>query len=492
MSSELITYVRADITKFTQGISSATKQAESFSVGAVKSLDKLKLAFAGLGAAALVGGLKQAFDGLDDLGAVANKLDITTQSLQGLQYAAKRSDVEFGTLENGLQRLRKRIGEAVNGNKSAADSFRKLGLDAKALASVGIDAAYLDVADAISKVTSSTEQASAATDVFGKAGQEQLNAIRNNIRGLVSEAGKLGFILSDDDIKKFDKLDEAVDKLAFSLKTELYKTLLDLGPALTATGHAFSATISFIRRDLAAGQSQTTDYIERFAKLQNWVSSKVNGFEIFDPLKGYTMEDFRKSGKSRTAATNNQTTQGGANSAAESMIKASKNLNELGTSAATAASALSAISTTKLQDLLGINDTSGKSYLDSILTKQEEVTDPYFTKLANQLRDNIRSGTRGFGLNNESILANLRNWADDIVPGEGQTKNGMLNAIKALEDASQNLMSEGKQEVTVELKYDQEGFIKAFINNSSVGSVVDNAVRRVTTSEAQSTIAFGG
>jgi len=234
LSATLKTNIVADKSQFSKTMTSATSEAKSFST-------KTSAAFAGVGKAFVAGlagfsfaeALRNASEQIDDIVASASKLDIGVQQFQALSYAATRSDVEIGTLESGLKKLRQTIASAESGNKKAADSFAAIGLKASDLAKMDLGAAYTQVADAIDKLKTSTEQAGAATNIFGKQGQEQLNLLRNNVGGLVSEFASLNVGLSDEDIQKFNALDEATDKLSATLRGKLQQALVALSPAIT-------------------------------------------------------------------------------------------------------------------------------------------------------------------------------------------------------------------------------------------------------------------
>lgn len=202
-----------------------------------KQISTMKLVLKDLAAFFTVGlvfnNLRKVSEEIDNIVASANKLDVGVKQFQGLEYAAKRSDVEIDTLETGLKKLRQTIFQAENGNKKAAQSFKDLGLNASELSKLDLATAYIKVSDAINKLNNSTKQAGSATLIFGKNGQEQLNLIRNNVVGLVKEYEKLGGGLSEEDVKRFNELDEATDKLATTIKINLQKALIALSPAIT-------------------------------------------------------------------------------------------------------------------------------------------------------------------------------------------------------------------------------------------------------------------
>ncbi|WP_375331241.1 hypothetical protein [Candidatus Tisiphia endosymbiont of Oplodontha viridula] len=76
-------------------------------------LSRIKLGFGRIGtaitAAFSVATLKKIIDSGEEIGKLANKLDISTHSLSELKYAAERCGVEFSTLTSGLEQMAMRV-----------------------------------------------------------------------------------------------------------------------------------------------------------------------------------------------------------------------------------------------------------------------------------------------------------------------------------------------------------------------------------------------
>jgi len=495
LSSQLITYVQADIKNFTKNIDTAQKQASSFGSSVSKSFSNIGAALAGAG---LLSGFKKIYDEIDDIGAISSRLDVTTQSLQKLQYIAAQTDTEFSAIEGGLEKLRKRLGEATSGSEEATKAFSSLGLDAQALAAGDLGDAYFQVGDAIKGVSGSTNQAKRAIDVFGKSGQSQLNALRSNMRGLAKEATDIGYVLSDADFASFNELDQQVNRLAFSIKADLYQAFVGLGPIIQNSVKVGTASLSTLEKvtskvslGISDGFSAADDLVKRFSNFINDTGYKGNDGGANTP---YLPSDFANRTKFSNVQDNANKSKlfdsiaGSVSDPIQEIFKAAAAVRQLGVEALKSGATLRA-SSDGLKDLLGISAPSGKDYLASILPPIQQITDSRFTEIATQLRNNIDSG-KNIGGSPESLIGQLKSISAQYVGGnvlDGQSASGMQAAIKALEEATTGIKQENK--VVVEIKVDKNGIITAFSDSSSGQAIFAQAIANAAAKEAGGTMA---
>jgi phage shock protein A len=62
---------------------------------------------------------------------LADRLNLSTEALAGLQYQADLNGVSNQSLTTSLEKMTKTVGEAITKGGAAADSFDRLGLSAK-------------------------------------------------------------------------------------------------------------------------------------------------------------------------------------------------------------------------------------------------------------------------------------------------------------------------------------------------------------------------
>jgi hypothetical protein len=482
--SELLTIISADNKKFIAAMNQASNKAAGFA----KDISKLGKVISGAFAlSAASQGIKNLYNQIDDLITVANKLDIGVGQFQALSYAADQSDVSVGTLEAGLKRLRTSVAQAQGGNKKLIESFASIGLSVSDL-NQPIDELYLKISDAM-KGKGSQGQVGIVNAFFGgKAGQEQLLLMRNNIRGLVEEARAVGKVMNESDVEAFSKLDETVNKASFSLKTSLMQAFVAVEPAITAVAKLITHTL----KQLGDFVSAAGDLLRISQNISGIVADKLTGNDYdpnaaapFDPSA--TVTNFkRRRQESLLAAPIVSSGLGGVGGSIPEIPTLSSSLKELSNSALAAATNLAQVGQDqKLKDLFGGGGTSGKDYLSSILKPIPEATDKTFTELANKLRDIAISGGNTRGVPFQSGLATMESIARSY--GGDPTKesnSGMLNAIQAIKEAA-GMMNKEKT-VTVVVKVKDSEFISAVVESDKLEGRVQQGADKAVKAAIQS------
>ncbi|WP_341757281.1 hypothetical protein [Candidatus Tisiphia endosymbiont of Ditula angustiorana] len=137
-------------------------------------LGRIKLGFGRIGtaiaAAFSVATLKKIIDSGEEIGKLANKLDISTHSLSELKYAAERCGVEFSTLTSGLEQMAMRVSDAARNSGEAKDALRLLGLSAKELNQVAPNEQIGQIAENLLRVRDASDRTQLAIKLFGSAG----------------------------------------------------------------------------------------------------------------------------------------------------------------------------------------------------------------------------------------------------------------------------------------------------------------------------------
>lgn len=195
---------------------------------------------AGLAAAAGLGGMaaaaKFAFSSIkaeaEKAGAikdVADKIGLTTDALQELQYAALESGVEQEKLNNALTRFAVNIGDAAAGSGELAGILREYGInvvDANKNTRAQADI-LADVADAMQRANSDQERLRIAVAAFSKEGAGMVNMMRDGSAALdeyKAKAHAAGLVLNGDLLDAAKRLNdefERLEKIAATAKAEV-------------------------------------------------------------------------------------------------------------------------------------------------------------------------------------------------------------------------------------------------------------------------------
>jgi len=217
---------------------------------AAKAAQQMEATFNKAGAvigAALVAGLAgvgaaiaKTVNEFDRLGDVAAKLNTTTAALSALGFAAERSGTSAETLENGLGRLNKTIGEALSGNRQAAELFDSLGVSLRNAdgSARSADSVFLSLSDRFQQFRDGPQEAAAAVALFGRAaGPELLQLLNSGSAGIAefeARAKALGVVISDDAVAAAQTFRDNLDDLGAAAKGISNGLTTSLVPALAA------------------------------------------------------------------------------------------------------------------------------------------------------------------------------------------------------------------------------------------------------------------
>lgn len=464
-NSTLNTDITANNEQFKKTVNDTKKVAKSLNEQLYKDLKAL-----GIGAT-ITKVFKDGYEGLDRMTASAEKLGISAQSFQFLEYAAKRSDISIDSLEMSLRKLRLSLSKAAPKN----DPLAALGLSRSDLQSMNIDSAFEKVIGALQKIDQA-QQIDLGTKLFGKNFQDLMELAHGDLSQLKKEFDAVGGAI---DVSGYAALDKQVDDLTQSYLQLSRQFFLTFGPPVFATINAFSSAmkgISVVSNGIGEGATAT----------RNLVAGQYNPNDMMFGLNDPVFMRQRRNAVAPPLATNS--------SAGASAAAAGTSILKLADAATVATAAFKNLGAKlNLKDFLGLTPQSGQDYLSSILTPITQVQDEYFTKAANNIRDYVASGADLQGVKVQSSLAFARSIANSYNnPGEGLTNSGMMNAITELTNLVNKAEPKMNKDVTIKLDYDQNGIIKAVIGSDQFGNISGQIVRSITSKEAASTIATGG
>ncbi|MFQ5510096.1 MAG: hypothetical protein ACE5FN_12300 [Leptospirillia bacterium] len=211
--------------------------------GLTRAISPLRLGIAGLvGTAGFGAMVKNSLAVNDSLGKTAEKLGLTTTAMAGLRHAGELTGISNRTLDMGVQRLTRRVAEAASGMGEARDAIKELGLDAEALNRMGPEAAFYEIADAMSNVTNQGDrvrltmklvdsEAVAMVNTFGK-GSKDLQAI-------AQEARDLGIALDGIQVAQLEETNDSLTRVKATMGGVFNLITLQLSPTIIAMGNRF-------------------------------------------------------------------------------------------------------------------------------------------------------------------------------------------------------------------------------------------------------------
>jgi hypothetical protein len=253
----------------------------------------LGTAAAGAGVA-MAGLVAKAIHTGDEIGDTAEKLGIGAKALQELRYGAKQSGAETEDLDKSLGKMLVTIGrfkaaKAKGGGGAAAipgmqmlgtggsedkggggesDPFKRIGLNAKQLASMKPDDQIRKIAEGLRKLKTHADQAAVAQAIFGKSGVAMLPMLKKGAAGideLAKKANKFGGVMSDDAVKAAGEADEAFNDMQMAVTG----AATTLGSALLPTATRVFGEVS---RWVAANRGQIQQWASTAA---TWIETKA-------------------------------------------------------------------------------------------------------------------------------------------------------------------------------------------------------------------------
>jgi hypothetical protein len=253
--------ISAVISGFQKNIGKARGLLGSFN----KSISKTNAVLGGLGvtlsSAAIVRGLTSTANKIADLSEASKRLGISTEVLGGLQLAAEEAGVSTSQLERSTLFMVRASERATEGVGRIAETYKRLGLNAKTLNAMSPDQQLATIASRISNLTTHQEKLNAATQIFGKGSASMLELLSqypSRLAEATEAARQMGLIVKDDVAGSIEK---AVDQFG-----RFKKALGGFGTAIVAQN-----------ADKIGGIAEV---LEGFALSQHW----KKGASPFDAL----------------------------------------------------------------------------------------------------------------------------------------------------------------------------------------------------------------
>ena len=238
--------------------------------GLTRLLPSVTSLIAGIGFVSMVRSTVEAAESLDKMTA---KLGISAEALSELRYVAELSSVPVATLEMGLQRMTRRLGEvAALGRGEAKVALDALGLSAEALVELPLDRQFEEIAEALSQVENEAKRTALAAKIFDSEGIRLVQTMRDGaagIRELRAEGREFGVTVSQemataaaDFTDEMGRVGARTQGVANVIVAELLPSLTELLRAFNGLGSpakALSALIADTRAEFATLTSWAYD-----------------------------------------------------------------------------------------------------------------------------------------------------------------------------------------------------------------------------------------
>jgi len=162
---------------------------------------------------------------------MSDRFNVPVERLSALAYAFERGGVEIDEFGSTLDQLQAKMFSAADG---ADDTFRRLGLNARAFATLPLDQQLETLVDRINALADPMDRAAVGTEMFGSAWRElSTSSLRSGdaLRALTRDAKNAGAVISAEDAMRGRDAMRGLNQLWVEFKS----TVMEVGLALLPT-----------------------------------------------------------------------------------------------------------------------------------------------------------------------------------------------------------------------------------------------------------------
>jgi hypothetical protein len=220
--------------------------------------------------------MAESFERLNQLGKLSDSLDVSPDFLRGLDVAAVEVGESFEKAQDVLREFNVRMGEAKTGAGPAVNGLELIGKTIEDFEGLTTEESFLQIADAISKITDEQKKLFAAGEFFGGTGEDMLAMINMGMDGLIERiqrAKELGGPITRKDIEQAEKANNAIRKMENAWSAIFQQLAIGISPMI---------------EDLAEGLTKIVNIGETISKF--WKDTELSiGAALID-LKEFTGE----------------------------------------------------------------------------------------------------------------------------------------------------------------------------------------------------------
>jgi hypothetical protein len=202
---------------FNQGLSNAQAKAQKFG-------SSFKSGFVGaIGTAVIARASQQIIDFGASIGDLEDRVGISAEFLQKMQFSAEQNGSSAEQASKAIMRLGKSIGDAKDGLSTAVRAFDRAGVTFNNTdgSLKSIEQVAYDLADGLKAMTDDGERVKVAFDLMGRSGLAMTQFMyggAESMKAFGERAEKLGFILSNDNVRALQDASGELEKLGRQVK----------------------------------------------------------------------------------------------------------------------------------------------------------------------------------------------------------------------------------------------------------------------------------
>lgn len=207
----------------------------------MRAFTTMRTGAAGLAAAlagnALIGYARDSLHWAAGLSETAQQIGVTVEQLQSLRLAAEQNGASVEGLERAMGILNRTLGQAQAGLPAAVQAFQRIGISKEQLRSFRNGGEALQaVITALSNLRNPAQQAAAAQALFGRGARELMVMLTQGAGAMArwTEQARQAGIITDEQARKADEAEDALGRLATTIRASLAGALADAMPGILA------------------------------------------------------------------------------------------------------------------------------------------------------------------------------------------------------------------------------------------------------------------
>lgn len=221
---------------------------------------------------ALTAGLKNAIDKGDQLQDLANRFGVAADSLQRIGNAASLSGSSIESVAAAMNKLARNAGEAIGGNETMQESFKKIGLSVSDLKSMTPEQLFLALSKSVQEGGGNLQDFANAQELAGRGASELMELLMMGPAAITANGEAMG-VWTNDTIRQLSQASDAIKTFQNNMTIALgnvatYATVLVTGFQVMveqitllglATKEAFSGNISAAKELVKAAKNVPAD-----------------------------------------------------------------------------------------------------------------------------------------------------------------------------------------------------------------------------------------
>lgn len=215
-------------------------------------------AAAAAAAAAIWDAANAAGEWADNILTLSSQTDLSVETLQKWDYAARFIDVDTQTMVGGLKKVQSQITTAISKKKKY---IQILGGEKIAIRDANgelksAELVFYETIEALGRITDETKRNAAAQEIFGKSYTDLKPLIDAGFEGLRAygeEAEQLGLIMSDDAVKGLGEFDDQMERLKSTVEVAGRELAVAFLPATQQVAESLTELASTVTNALSDG-----------------------------------------------------------------------------------------------------------------------------------------------------------------------------------------------------------------------------------------------